>query len=58
MEIEETIRNLELACVETLLCLGNICPLYVVFILSCEVRAGGISRSYCLRAAECITSRD
>ena len=37
---------------------ANLRPLSLVFILPCKVNGGGISRSYLLRAAECIFSGD
>lgn len=44
-------------CVKSLLCFRKLCPLSLVFILPCKVN-GDISRSYLLRAAECIISKD
>lgn len=43
---------------ESLYVSGNLRPLSLVFILPCKVNGGGISRSYLLRAAECIFSGD
>lgn len=59
METAGTMTNTEWACAESLLSRKYMSTLwYVAFILPCEVSAGGISRSYCLRAAEYIVSRD